>query len=302
MLEEKFWRIAGRNILIYKHAQEIISAFAKENIPAMALKGLVLADSIYPHLGMRMMADLDFLIRKEGIDSACIILENLGYTLKRGNPYHLYTKNDSIDICVDLRTEIPYLGNQNVVWDSAIDIEINSIKVKTLSTEESLIFFCYHLIVGHASLDNKWLEDIHRFIVYYKEKVGWKSLVEKIKHYKLENPCYWAFLKTKERFSTPIPEYLFRDIRPKSSLRSWVFRLVFQNERRVPFADYLVGAFSFSFPRLLSYAFPRLKVLELRYNARAPLVYFFYLFRPFMLVINAARGVIAAVFRTGNLP
>ena len=71
----------------YEHVQEdIVKAFFDQCIPFVILKGSA-AGIYYPHPEYRVMGDIDIMTKREDIESACNVLEDLGYD-------HLIIEND----------------------------------------------------------------------------------------------------------------------------------------------------------------------------------------------------------------
>lgn len=64
----------------YKHAQNaIVAAFNTNNISFVILKGTS-ASCYYPNPQYRTMGDIDIFTKREDIDKACIVLEEIGYS------------------------------------------------------------------------------------------------------------------------------------------------------------------------------------------------------------------------------
>ncbi len=296
MLSEAERVIAGYNIFLNQQLKEILSAFKKHNTEAMLLKGLALAESIYPHLGRRPMADIDLLIKPRSLILASKVLVELGYKLNLGNSGYSYTKNGVMLSCVDLHTDIACFPAEEV-WAKARRVELNGFSALTLSLEDTLIFLCYHMAVCHAYPYRRWLEDIHLFVTHYKKEIIWQELIKRIKAYRLDMPCYWCLLKTKEIFKTPIPDNLFSSLKSSSLLKHKIFQWIFQSKKPIPYIDYLSSALIYSPRRLFSTIFPPLESLQLRYNMKPPALYFCYILRPISLLIKGAKGIWGLILR-----
>ena len=131
-----------------KHTlKEIGSAFEKEKIPYIPLKGSVLR-SFYPEEWMRTSCDIDILVHQGDVDNATSILVNqLGYTNKGKNSHdvQMYTPNG---IHVELHYELVEDGRANSastvlvdVWEHAATTEGYAYR-NTMSME---MFYFYHI-------------------------------------------------------------------------------------------------------------------------------------------------------------
>jgi hypothetical protein len=77
---ETAWRRQKFRTLSHLHLyRSLLSAFASESIPCIVLKGVDLAQRIYPDSGLRPFQDLDLLIRESDLNSARGILARAGY-------------------------------------------------------------------------------------------------------------------------------------------------------------------------------------------------------------------------------
>ncbi|HDH53638.1 MAG TPA: hypothetical protein ENH24_04045 [Nitrospirae bacterium] len=279
---------AGYNLILLQEAEKIFSLLSLNGIPVILLKGLALAETVYEHAGERQFSDIDFLLKKRDIPLAQKIISGSGYQVMHGSkPY--YTKKTSLPVNLHLHRDIPYAAEGDI-WNNLQSIRINNTKVYILPPEENLLYLIYHLAISHGCIKEKWIKDIDRVVRHYEKEIDWLKLTNKAKVYGLTIPSYYTFLKTKELFFTPVPDSVIQDLRSKrNSLRSGICRLVFQKESPVPFAGYLLKALFF--PRMaFSSLFPSRDFLKRRYRTSSPLIYSYYIVRPFSLFF---RGVLA---------
>ncbi|MBU1863232.1 MAG: nucleotidyltransferase family protein [Candidatus Omnitrophica bacterium] len=296
MLKETFWLTAGFNLLLSQETGEILSDFKKQNIPVMILKGLTLAEFVYPHIGKRPMADIDLLVKKKDSRVVCERLGALGYTLKPGISGLSYIKEGPIPVCVDLRTEISYLKEEEI-WNTARLITINEEAAHVLSIEQNIIYLCYHVAIGHGYPHQRWLEDIHRFITHHRGEIDWQEVIRKIQAYGFGIPCYWVLRRVKEVFQTVLPEEVLSSLKPAHSLKAYIFKFIFQSKTPIPFIDYLLEMLFYPRQYIFSRVFPTKEFLQIRYNVNSPVVYVYYILRPMFLVINGIKGLCRFIYK-----
>ena len=252
------------------------------------LKGLALAETVYEHIGEREFSDIDFLVRKKDLPLTQKIISESGYQLMQGSrPF--YTKKMPWPVTLHLHHEIPYMKEEEI-WNNLKSIRINNTEVYILPPEENLLYLIYHMAVSHGYIKEKWVKDIDRVVSHYEKEIDWLRLINKAKDYGLTIPSYYTFLKTKELFHTPVPDSVIHGLRPKRNfLRSEICRLVFQRESPIPFAGYLLKALFFP-GMAFSSLFPSRDFLKRRYRTSSPLIYSYYIVRPFSLCF---RGMVA---------
>ncbi|MFC1496604.1 nucleotidyltransferase family protein [Candidatus Margulisiibacteriota bacterium] len=280
MLKENNILTAGYNLVLIQNLNSILDKFKENRIGVILLKGAALLEKIYPDISTRPMSDLDLLVKKEELKQCQEILEGLGFRPKPENSGILYVKAGEPAVCVDLHTEIPYLQNQDLIREQ--------VKDSLLPPEENLIYLCYHLAVHHGYPFEKWVRDIELFIDHYKDQLDWEKLVEKIKKYRLEIPCYYTLKKAGK---------VIKELKPGQSLRNLLFKKIFEAKQPIQNIDYLLMVLVDPL-RLFSFCFPSVEFMEKRYALKRPAVYLFYIFRPSMLLVSAIKAILS-VF--GNL-
>lgn len=69
-LRQAYFKTVSRSMLLYDAFREIAEALNKEGIQAVALKGIYLAEQLYPKIGLRQFSDIDLLFRIEDAEKA----------------------------------------------------------------------------------------------------------------------------------------------------------------------------------------------------------------------------------------
>jgi hypothetical protein len=79
----KIWRCSSLSLLMQQKQRleilpEVIRTFEEQGVEYMMLKGLVLS-TVYPHPNLRLMSDIDLLVRAKDIPKAIAVLNSKGY-------------------------------------------------------------------------------------------------------------------------------------------------------------------------------------------------------------------------------
>jgi len=75
-----------RNLYLIGSLRPVLSAFQSAGIPCIVLKGIVLAERVYPNIGLRGMTDVDLLVRKKDLFRADAALIDLGFASSDATP------------------------------------------------------------------------------------------------------------------------------------------------------------------------------------------------------------------------
>ncbi len=253
-----------RNLLLLTELKHTLTPLHESNIPFMVIKGIALAEHIYPSLAMRSMSDTDILIRKEDLPRVDRILSSLGY-LPRDSQPDLAVKNpegylSSLEYHREDRAALPvhlhwHLVNTSVpaaafsgridmsqIWESALRTRVADVDSLILCPEHLIIYLCEHALrVGH-SFDRLILVcDIDQAVRTYGQKIDWERLASDAESFGLSRFVYLALTIAMSYSSLDIPPALLERLRPPrlTLLENLFLRLQIRN-RRFRGSSYLV--------------------------------------------------------------
>jgi hypothetical protein len=190
-------------------AKKVLNAFAEQQIPVVALKGVVFKQTIYDDSERRPMYDIDVLVRREDIHRAGKVLEHLGYVFLSDGDYNF-------EFTRDFMGEIPYKKGSVVIelhwhlvsmswnrrachfdldemWERAVRIEIMGVPALRLDREDEIIYMCYHLAVPHSLWHKSGIQDIQR-LLRAAQDIDWRAISSRAKRWHVGVAC-WAALK-----------------------------------------------------------------------------------------------------------
>jgi len=187
-LYQHYFSGVAQNTVLTTELNEILDAFNREAIDALAYKGVALATLAYKELTLRhASSDIDLLLRKRDIARARVILEARGYRsvfsrqydrfmLRRH--YHLHLAHTDRELHVELHWALtpscwPFLLNPEQLWGRAQCVNVAGRQVPTLNPECTLLALCAHaskegwgrlsqildaglLIASHPNLNWSW--------------------------------------------------------------------------------------------------------------------------------------------------
>ncbi len=78
-IQQEFVSNQWRNLNLLKELHNLLHRFSERGIACVPFKGPLWAQSLYENLALRWIADLDLMIHPEDIQSAKILLQELGY-------------------------------------------------------------------------------------------------------------------------------------------------------------------------------------------------------------------------------
>jgi len=292
------------NILLYEGLSNILPLLQEKGTDVILLKGVALAETIYPHIGLRAMSDIDLLVRKEDFPEVQEILLSLGYELKKGSRF-FYVKKDKIPLAIDLHYDIAYMRSDEInrVWKDALRVKVSGIDALIMSPEDTLIYVIIHFVINHGFPMHKWMKDIDLLVGHYR--LNWKTILQRARAYHLEIPIYYTLYNIKERFRTAVPQEFLDELKPKNiySFQARLFESIFQEEKPIPYIDYLLPIIIYpgmiSKMRFISpIIFPTQDFLKRRYNISHPsLIYLYYFIRLMSLFFKSFKALQSLIFQ-----
>lgn len=225
--------------------RRILVALQSHAIPSLVLKGMVLADTVYPAPGLRFMTDIDLLVYPQQAAAARDAAFTLGYryadrhlfafSMEGETPtLHLPDTHQLLEIHTHLMptspdSEVPRL------FDRAVPMQIAGTNVRTLHPEDFLLHLAIHSAERHQfEIGLLALLDITLSIAAWGDSLaGFPQLADRTGHLKsAQLVCALAA----EMLNAHLPsDWAFRDYPEQRELnRIAVAQIWYGSHREVP--------------------------------------------------------------------
>jgi hypothetical protein len=221
---------AFRNQHMVEELKLVLGALAHAGIPAIPLKGLVLANSLYGDINLRSSVDIDILVPPQFAHRGMRELCAIGYTpwfprfeRESVNKYieSQLTRRTPIGDCVadlhwavlwDSRRDKRALDN---LWQESFTDDIFGVKGVRMSPEWEFLVLVVHAARSHWR-GIKWLSDIHDMCSL--SSMDWQRILEKAETFGWTNLVHATLSASNSLFGTPAPP----GITFKGSLPPWM--------------------------------------------------------------------------------
>lgn len=263
-LSNQYYANLKRNLAIIGALREVLAQFQKAGIAGIVLKGIALAERVYPNIALRGMSDVDILVRKADLFHVDELLSSLGYTPKDSsatkaihNPVGYlasleYRRKDPSPLNLHVHwhpvnTSVPAaLFAERIdtdrLWEKAALTAVADSQALMLSPEHQIIYLCEHALrIGH-SFDRLILVcDIFYTIKAFENVIDWDFIIEESRRFNLSRFVYHGLSIVKRHTSLDIPEECLAKLRPPDLSRAekYFLKLQFQN-RRIRGSSYFV--------------------------------------------------------------
>lgn len=208
----------------------LLRQFDREGVPVIVLKGLALAETLYPDPVLRPSRDVDLLVRADTVLAVDGLLRGLGYRrLADAHSWRFDLAYDRAtlyvgpgDVHVDLHWSLlsdpRYVWNETEglgVWDRAIRIRVAGEEALSLCSEDLLLYLAVHLAVHHALAGLLWYWDIALLLSQRRAALDWDVIVERASRWRARTALYFAFLGCQRYFEVSAPGPVMARLRPR---------------------------------------------------------------------------------------
>ncbi len=316
-----------KNMSMLGELKQILSRFKDEEIPFIMLKGIALAEHIYPGIAMREMSDMDILVRKDSLQKVDKCLSSFGYfprdsSIDRAinNPAGYlasldYRKNEPSFLSLHVHwhlvnTSTPaYMFAQQIdmerIWKMSVPAMTADVEARILSPNHLIIYLCEHALrIGHSFDRLILIYDIFQSIKVYEKSVDWDFIIRESRDFNLSRLLYFSLTIVKNYSSLRIPDKVVNSLRPSHITIGERFFLSLQlSNKRIKGSSYLIYlAFNKGFIdrcRFLYRTFfpPPHILVQRKYGKNSEFRESYYLFRIFEVVRHVATALFYVIMK-----
>ena len=216
-----YYQTAIRNSQLLDFIENATKIFNKKII---LLKGMDLALSLYPSIGIRSMCDVDIFVNDDYYEELIVLMKNSDlvfqpiykssihkkkYENEDNNIYPIFTRYGRVEI----HKYIPGFRNnlKEIAWETSLPIK-DKTNLHRLKPEYTLLHLCVH-IYRHAYMFSylRMFSDINEYIRKYHSEIDWIFLIDTINEYNFKEKASWIFSYINTTFQTPLPECIYNN-------------------------------------------------------------------------------------------
>jgi hypothetical protein len=220
-----------RNIKFFHEFAKLALAFQREDVPLIALKGTQIAESVYGNPGVRPMADMDVLVKKNDLDKAEHLLKGLGFItsdyigrierdvecgISRELPPYYKPGGVSVDVHWTLEDPAsPFAIDVEGLWARARAIEVSGIETRGLSSEDLILHMCLHTAYHDKFRAGLMpLCDVAEIIRKCGSDMDWAALERRTLEWKAGKWVYLTLLTARDLLRAPVPDGFLERMKP----------------------------------------------------------------------------------------
>lgn len=213
-LRDCFYENTRRSLLLTGEMLRTIDLLKREGILAVPLKGPVLAESCYGHLGLREAGDIDLLVHKGDVPMAWKLLVGEGYQPLRALPgsqgrviqnlgKDLHLRDASGGIYLDLKHDLLPGFDSDHFLNRIEEVTIGGKAVPALCAEDTLLFLCLH---GAKHLWERllWTCDVSE-LIRSSEDLDWDAVINRAGRLRCRRILFLGLLLAHDLLGAALP-------------------------------------------------------------------------------------------------
>jgi hypothetical protein len=191
--------------------EQVLDGLAAADVPAIPVKGLVVAESLYDSLAARGAADIDVLVHPADLPAGRQVLVDLGYRQRseptftalvhefHDPPWYVGSGNDVVrlELHWDLWADRFFRSDADGLWARAIEGTFLGRPTRLLSAEDVLLHLAIHR--SRSALRLRWLCDIGELVRRHGDDLDWVAVSERAERIGARTAT-WMVLSLAERF------------------------------------------------------------------------------------------------------
>jgi len=235
-------RAQTAHALILKQANSNMLQHMRESgMACITLRGQSLAETMYDPPASRPQTDMDLLIREEDIPAAKQVVIQSGFEPVEHHPllfirgYALLDLHaDPLDIeRIHAWAHLTPMRTRDF-FSHAEQGKLAGMPVLLVHPRVNLPYLCFHAM-KHSFERLIWLWDIALLARRVQEQKQWDAVLDGIREYRLERPCFYALSYAQEHLDAPVPESLLEKIQPAMDWRERALFSRFMHHEIIPF-------------------------------------------------------------------
>lgn len=225
-------------IRVKRLLMETLDALAGEGITPVLLKGVGLAQRLYPEPFLRATSDVDLLLDPADMQRAQQVMARLGLSPKKeADDYYPHAYRHHLSFAgakgmVELHFRL--MSAYGIAWEAKEPLERSELatfegrSVRYLRAEDELVYLALHA-ANHLLQRVAWLYDC-KLLIRQVHALDWSQVIEVARRSGMPSAMFYALDVSREAAGADVPPDVLRALRP-SPLRVATARRLFSPER-----------------------------------------------------------------------
>jgi hypothetical protein len=243
-LSEEYYASVRRQMVFNAELEPVLAALHAHGVVPLLLKGVVLAETTYPDVGLRPMTDIDILVHAADLPRVCEALQRLGYhTTTAAAKLDDEFFNGELSFAKGTHTETlaiefhqnlvhhwnftaPLKVDSDALWLRAQPLTVANQPVVQLCIEDMLLHLCLHRAMHHGFTGLPGYVDIAWMIATHGQQIRWDQLTARAHAYRAQAIVFLALQLARDLLGAAVPDSALEALAPPRWRQRLLQRLV----------------------------------------------------------------------------
>jgi Uncharacterised nucleotidyltransferase len=216
-----------RGNILRRVCGEVLQLFQKEDVPAIMLKGIALAETVYDNPALRHCHDIDLLLREQDLERAANLLRSLRFRDQESDSasddYKLEHQSGVLLELHGCLFENGFKGSLEDTWARTEPRMLMAIPARILSPADNLSHVCVHGFYSPRRESLRWVSDAW-FIIQRRRDLNWDLLLEYGDRTHLALPLAVTLGYLAEDLNAPVPSKILASLFTKATKSTTIER------------------------------------------------------------------------------
>ena len=231
----------ARALMLGRINAMLLQHMRQSGITCMILRGQGLAETLYHPAVLRPQTDIDLLVDECDLAAVTQIVIRAGFGLVEHHPLLFIRESILLDLHIDpldmervpARTHLTPMRTRDF-FSHAEPGRLAGGPALFPHPRINLPYLCFHAM-KHSFDRLIWLWDIALLSRNIQKEDQWHAVLEGIREYRLERPCFYALSYVRMHLDAPVPREMLEVIQPKMGLREQSMYARFMRHEVTPF-------------------------------------------------------------------
>lgn len=199
---------------------EFVASLRAAQIDTIVLKGAAIVPLYYQDYGVRPMADVDVLVRRDQAGRASEIIAESGWSPRDDLAVRMKRRNHALPFVNENRHEVDLHWNLgglfqlpesparsiDTFWDAAVPLQLGTVSTRALSPADTVLHLMLHGVRGHWGARMRWPPDALAVLRTAGHDLEWDRLIDLARAWHAVLPVRDALSYLRTAFGAPVPE------------------------------------------------------------------------------------------------
>lgn len=241
LIQNTFFYNFKRNTLLEREILDILKIIQVSGLKLIFLKGFAFLYLLYQDPGLRIMVDIDLLVKEKDLIKIKEILLGQGY--RTGEERHRkseeifqtalhFAKNNlkNQPILIDLHWKLlpsrPYRLNLPLTWERVQRVKLGQQEFLALSNEDNFLFSVLHVRRHVRELTLNFIVDIAELLNFAGNDFDWKYINSVARKNHCRTAVYFSLYLAKDLLNAQVAEEILKGFQPDLIKRYVINRII----------------------------------------------------------------------------